>query len=90
MNINDLLMYGAAILFAGLITFPFSAMLSKNNKWMVFVIPGILAAIAIVFAIMGFLDDGWGRLGYLLVASFSAIGFIGSLTSSLFLLFRYR
>ncbi len=90
MNLNDLLMYALAVLFAGLVTFPFSAMLSKNNRWMVFVIPGVLALIAIVFAILGFVSEDWGRLGYLLIASFSALGFLGSLLSSMFLLFKYR
>ena len=90
MNINDLLMYGLAVLFAGLVTFPFSAMLSKRNRWMVFIIPGVLAMVAIVFAILGLASDDWSKLGYLLIASFSALGFLGSLLSSLILLFRYR
>lgn len=78
---------------SGLINYWLSGVLSKKNKWLVFIIPGIVLSISIAFLILGITandDTGWAALGYLLISGFTLFVFIGTLISSIILFFRHK
>lgn len=78
---------------SGLINFWLSGVLSKKNKWLVFIIPGIVLAISVTFLVLGITandDTGWAALGYLLISGFTLFVFIGTLISSIILFFRHK
>lgn len=78
---------------SGLINFWLSGVISKKNKWLVFIIPGIVLAISVAFLILGITandDTGWAALGYLLISGFTLFVFIGTLISSIILFFRHK
>lgn len=80
-------------LVSGLINFWLSGVLSKKNKWLVFIIPGIVLSISVAFLILGITandDTGWAALGYLLISGFTLFVFIGTLISSIILFFRHK
>lgn len=78
---------------SGLINFWLSGVLSKKNKWLVFIIPGIVLSISVAFLILGITandDSGWAALGYLLISGFTLFVFIGTLISSIIRFFRHK
>ncbi|WP_264229295.1 hypothetical protein [Acholeplasma laidlawii] len=78
---------------SGLINFWLSGVLSKKNKWLVFIIPGIVLSISIAFLILGITandDTGWAALGHLLISGFTLLVFISTLISSIILFFRHK
>ncbi|WP_196369486.1 hypothetical protein [Acholeplasma laidlawii] len=78
---------------SGLINYWVSGVLSKKNKWLVFIIPGIVLSISSAFLILGITandDTGWAALGYLLIFGFTLLIFIGTLTSSIICFIRHK
>lgn len=78
---------------SGLVNFWLSGVLSRRNKWLVFVIPGIVLIISLAFLILGITtndNSGWAALGYLLIFGFTLLIFIGTLVSSVILLLRHK
>ena len=70
------------LLISTLISYFLTSLITKKNMKLLFLIPGIFLTAMIVFAILGFLSQDWGRLGYLIMASIALGMFIGSLISS--------
>lgn len=70
------------LLISTLISYFLTSLITKRNMKLLFLIPGIFLTVTIVFAILGFLSQDWGRLGYLIMASIALGMFIGSLISS--------
>ena len=88
MILNAVTQYAPAIIAIVIVSFVsngLTKLISKKSMKLTFVIPAIFALLVVLFAYLAFSSTDWGRLGYFLYASFSAIGFIGSLISSLVL-----
>lgn len=65
-----------------IVNIPISRALSRTKKGYVFLLPGVLLAIALAFLIIGLLSQDWSRLGYLLISGLAFVGFVAALISS--------
>jgi lipid-binding SYLF domain-containing protein len=78
------------VLAFGLFSYFISRAIAKKDLKLVFLIPGIMLVVTIVFGALGLLANDWSALGYLIIASLAAGAFIGSLVASLILYFQNR
>jgi len=65
-----------------IVNIPISRALSRTKKGYVFLLPGVLLAIALAFLVIGLLSQNWSRLGYLLISGLAFVGFVAALISS--------
>lgn len=75
------------ILVISLINLLLSGLLMKLIRLLVFLIPGLLLIITLMFFILALITDDFGKLIYFIFSGYAAVGFIGSIISSLFLFF---
>jgi len=78
------------LLVFGFISYFISKLIAKKDIKLVFVFPGIMLLLTLVFGFLTFLSNDWGSLGYLIIAAISLGGFVSSLVSSLILYFHAK
>lgn len=83
--VGQLITFVTAIAIAFGVSYLFSLLLSKINRKLIFALPLLLVAIAVIFWVLGLVASGWDALGFLLMGSFALIGALGSLISSIVL-----
>lgn len=79
---QTLLPLAVLIVVASLLSYGITWLIIKKYKKLIFLVPILLMMATIGFAILGFMSQDWGRLGYLIMAFTSLGAFFGALISS--------
>jgi len=84
---------GIIIVVSGFVNYYLSRWISKSNKWLVFIIPGVLFLISLGLLFIGLTMDqgvGFGALGIIILFAFTMVVFISTFVSSLIVFMRHK
>ncbi len=85
MNFMDFLIYVAAVLLAGVLSIPFSAMIARKRPLLVFLFPLILGVLSLIFYIIHWSEPG-GNLTIHILGLYSFLASIGSILGSIYII----
>ena len=86
----EFLIYTGAILLAGVLSIPFSAMIARKRPLLVFLLPLILGVPSLIFYIVFWTNDGQDRLIFYTLGLYSLFATGGSILGSLYIIIIRR
>jgi hypothetical protein len=90
MSFIDFLIYTVAVLVAGALSIPFSAMIARKRPVLVFLLPFILGFLSLILFIIYWTNGGQDRLIYYTLGLYSLLASGGSILGSIYIILIRR